>query len=216
MKKHHLFAAAATALAVSLVGAPLASAAETDPIAANAAADPQFSTLVAALGAADLVGAFDDCSDAPTTVFAPTNAAFSAALSSLGLTAEQLLADTETLTSILTYHVVAGEVPAADVVGLDQATTLNGAPVSIAVENGGVVLNGDVNVVATDVRSCNGIIHVIDGVLLPPSLTQAADTTALPATGADAATIAAFAAGLLAIGGLGLFTARRRAAEVEA
>ena len=127
---------------------------ETDPIAENASADPQFSTLVAALGAADLVGPFDACDDPKTTVFAPTNDAFEAAFAALGVTAEQVLADTELLTTILTYHVVEGEVPASTVVTLDSATTLQGEDVSITVEGSSVMLNDTVNVVATDVANC--------------------------------------------------------------
>ncbi|MEY4229264.1 MAG: hypothetical protein RLZZ362_113 [Actinomycetota bacterium] len=210
MKK--LMIAATAALAVSML-APTASADETQPIAAIASADPQFSTLVAALGAADLVSPFDSCDDAKTTVFAPTNDAFTAAFTALGVTPEQVLADKELLTSILTYHVVAGAVDAATVVTLDKATTLNGADVTIAVTGGKVVLNDTVNVVATDVKACNGIIHVIDAVLVPP--TAATTTTAMPATGADSGTLALVAAGLMAIGGLGVFGARRtRAARV--
>lgn len=210
MKK--LMIAATAALAVSML-APTASADETQPIATIASADPQFSTLVAALGAADLVSPFDSCDDAKTTVFAPTNDAFTAAFKALGVTPEQVLADKELLTSILTYHVVAGAVDAATVVTLDKATTLNGADVTIAVTGGKVVLNNTVNVVATDVKACNGIIHVIDAVLVPPTATTT--TTAMPATGADSGTLALVAAGLMAIGGLGVFGARRtRAARV--
>lgn len=210
MKK--LMIAATAALAVSML-APTASADETQPIAAIASADPQFSTLVAALGAADLVSPFDSCDDAKTTVFAPTNDAFTAAFKALGVTPEQVLADKELLTSILTYHVVAGAVDAATVVTLDKATTLNGADVTIAVTGGKVVLNDTVNVVATDVKACNGIIHVIDAVLVPPA--AATTTTTMPATGADSGTLALVAAGLMAIGGLGVFGARRtRAARV--
>lgn len=210
MKK--LMIAATAALAVSML-APTASADETQPIATIASADPQFSTLVAALGAADLVSPFDSCDDAKTTVFAPTNDAFTAAFKALGVTPEQVLADKELLTSILTYHVVAGAVDAATVVTLDKATTLNGADVTIAVTGGKVVLNDTVNVVATDVKACNGIIHVIDAVLVPPAASTT--TTAMPATGADSGTLALVAAGLMAIGGLGVFGARRtRAARV--
>lgn len=210
MKK--LMIAATAALAVSML-APTASADETQPIAAIASADPQFSTLVAALGAADLVSPFDSCDDAKTTVFAPTNDAFTAAFKALGVTPEQVLADKELLTSILTYHVVAGAVDAATVVTLDKATTLNGADVTIAVTGGKVVLNDTVNVVATDVKACNGIIHVIDAVLVPPA--AATTSTTMPATGADSGTLALVAAGLMAIGGLGVFGARRtRAARV--
>jgi uncharacterized surface protein with fasciclin (FAS1) repeats len=70
---------------------------------------------------------------------------------------------------VLTYHVVSGKVLAADVVGLASATTVQGEDIAIAVEDGTVVLNGSANVVTTDVMASNGVIHVIDAVILPPS-----------------------------------------------
>jgi uncharacterized surface protein with fasciclin (FAS1) repeats len=87
------------------------------------------------------------------------------------LTQEELLADTDTLESILLYHVVDGAVPASDVLELDgeDVETLNGESVSVSVMGSDVMLNDTVNVVATDVEASNGVIHVIDGVLLPPS-----------------------------------------------
>jgi LPXTG-motif cell wall-anchored protein len=219
MKRLRTVATAALALTVTLGFAGTAGADETKTIAENASADPQFSTLVAALGAADLVGPFDACDDAKTTVFAPTNDAFEAAFAALGVTAEQVLADTELLTTLLTYHVVEGEVPAATVVTLDSATTLQGEDVTITVEGDKVMLNDTVNVVATDVQSCNGIIHVIDAVLIPPTVAASlaqATTTDMPTTGTDAGTLALFAAGLLGAGALGTVAARRRSARVEA
>jgi uncharacterized surface protein with fasciclin (FAS1) repeats len=168
--KKLLIAAASAALALTAL-APTASADETQTIAEIASGNPDFSTLVAALGAADLVGPFDACTDAKTTVFAPTNAAFAAALTKLGLTAEQLLADKELLTSVLTYHVVAGEVDAAKVVTLTKATTLNGADIKISVQGGSVFLNDTIKVTTTDIKACNGIIHVIETVLVPAGVT---------------------------------------------
>ncbi|MEY2753803.1 MAG: hypothetical protein RJB65_161 [Actinomycetota bacterium] len=202
MKK--FIAAAAAALAITTLGAGSASAEGDQTIAEIATTTEGFSTLVAALGAADLVGPFDSCDDAPTTVFAPTDEAFAAALEALGMTAEQLLADTELLTSVLTYHVVAGSVDAATVVGLSEATTLNGAPIMIEVVDGGVVLNGSVNVVATDIMACNGIIHVIDAVLLPP-----AETGEMPATGSSSNSLLLLGGSLL-LAGLGTTVALRR------
>ena len=213
-----LITAATAALTISLL-AGTASADETNTIAENAIADEQFSTLVAALTAADLVGPFDACDDPKTTVFAPTNDAFTAAFAALGVTAEEVLANTELLTTVLTYHVVEGEVPAATVVTLDSATTLQGEDVTISVEGDKVMLNETVNVVATDVKSCNGIIHVIDAVLLPPSVVAslAATTTSdMPTTGSDPADLALLATGIVGIGALGLFGTRRaRTARVK-
>ncbi|MEI6497599.1 MAG: fasciclin domain-containing protein, partial [Actinomycetota bacterium] len=126
-------------------------------------------------------------------------------IKALGTTPEALLANKALLTSILTYHVVAGEVDAAKVVTLSKATTLNGADVTIKVVGGKVVLNNKVNVVTTDVRACNGIIHVIDAVLVPP----AAPMT-MPATGSNSGELAAIAGGLVALGGALMFGVRRR------
>lgn len=219
MKRRTTLSTIALTIGIATLGlAGAAGADETKTIAENASADPQFSTLVAALGAADLVGPFDACDDAKTTVFAPTNDAFEAAFAALGVTAEQVLADTELLTTILTYHVVEGEVPASTVVTLPSATTLQGEDVTITVDGDKVMLNDTVNVVATDVKNCNGIIHVIDGVLLPPSVVAslAVTTTAdMPQTGVDSGTLALFAAGLLGAGALGVAGARRRSARVE-
>jgi uncharacterized surface protein with fasciclin (FAS1) repeats len=127
-----------------------------------------FTTLVAAVQAAGLEETL--ATGGPFTVFAPTDEAFAAALEALGLTAEDLLADTETLTSILTYHVVDGEVPASTVVTLDgqSAETLNGATVDVTVDGETVMVN-DATVIAVDVAAGNGIIHVLDTVLLPPA-----------------------------------------------
>jgi transforming growth factor-beta-induced protein len=127
-----------------------------------------FTTLVAAVQAAGLVDTLN--SDGPFTVFAPTDEAFAAALDALGLTADELLADTELLTAVLTYHVVAGAVPASDVVALDgqSVVTVNGAEVMISVDGDTVMVN-DATVIAVDVAASNGVIHVIDSVLLPPS-----------------------------------------------
>jgi uncharacterized surface protein with fasciclin (FAS1) repeats len=127
-----------------------------------ASSNPDFSTLVTALEAADLVDTLSG--EGPFTVFAPTNAAFDALPEG---TLDSLLADPAALANVLTYHVVAGNVPAGDVVNLTSATTLQGQDVSIEVVEGSVVLNGSVNVVQTDILGSNGIIHVIDAVLIP-------------------------------------------------
>ncbi len=145
---------------------------ETADIVDTAVAAGDFPTLVAAVQAAGLVDTLKG--EGPFTVFAPTEDAFADLLSALGITADELLADTELLTSVLTYHVVAGAVPAADVVGLDgqEVETVNGATFTVGVDGDAVTLtdaNGGVaNVVTTDIEASNGIIHVIDAVILPP------------------------------------------------
>ena len=142
--------------------------AELGTIVDVAVANGSFTILVAAVQAAGLVETLSG--DGPFTVFAPTDDAFADLLEVLGLTAEELLADTELLTAVLTYHVIAGEVPASTVVTLDgqTAATVNGAEVTISVDGDAVQVN-DANVIAVDVAASNGIIHVIDSVLLPPS-----------------------------------------------
>jgi uncharacterized surface protein with fasciclin (FAS1) repeats len=125
-----------------------------------AVSSDSFETLVTALKAADLVPALQG--DGPFTVFAPTDEAFAKLPEG---TLESLLADKEKLTAVLTYHVVPGQVMAADVAGLTSAKTLQGGELAISTE-GGVKING-ANVVTTDVTASNGVIHVIDTVLIP-------------------------------------------------
>jgi basic membrane protein A and related proteins len=126
-----------------------------------------FTILLQAVEAAGLAETLAE--GGPFTVFAPTDAAFEAALDALGLTAEELLEDTDTLTDILLYHVVDGAVLAAQVVELDGegVTTLQGGEIAISVTAEGVVLNDAAAVVMTDIQARNGVIHVIDSVLLP-------------------------------------------------
>jgi len=127
-----------------------------------AVADGRFNTLVAAVTAADLAGTLS--SEGPFTVFAPTDDAFAALPEG---TVEALLNDIPTLTNILLYHVVPGSVMAADVVELSYAETAAGIPVKVTVENGNVFIN-EAQVIITDIEASNGVIHVIDSVILPP------------------------------------------------
>ena len=126
-----------------------------------------FATLLAAADAAGLVDTLNG--EGPFTVFAPTDDAFAAALTDLGLTADELLASDD-LAGILTYHVVPGNVLAADVIGLDgqSVATVNGAEVAITID-GDTVMVDNATVTATDVIASNGVIHVIDNVLIPRS-----------------------------------------------
>ncbi len=130
----------------------------------TAVAAGTFSTLATALTAAGLIDTLKGAG--PFTVLAPTDDAF-AKIPAADLTA--LLADTAKLTAVLTYHVVAGNVPAAAVVTLTEATTVEGSKLTIAVVDGKVVLNGASHVTATDIAATNGVIHVIDTVLMPPA-----------------------------------------------
>jgi uncharacterized surface protein with fasciclin (FAS1) repeats len=124
-----------------------------------------FTTLTAALDAAGLVGTLEG--DGPYTVFAPTDAAFAKLPAG---TVESLLKpeNKDQLVAILTYHVVPGKVTAAEVVKLDSANTVNGAAIDITVAAEGVRVN-QAAVIATDISASNGVIHVIDEVILPPA-----------------------------------------------
>ena len=162
-------------LAISAIPALAAPPYQADQdIVDIAVADGRFTTLVAAVQAAELVDTLK--SEGPFTVFAPTDDAFNKLPDG---TIEALLNDIPTLTDILLYHVVPGKVMAADVVTLSSADTALGKPVAIRVENGNVFVN-DAQVIITDVEASNGVIHVIDTVLLPP----ADEPAALPETGA--------------------------------
>ena len=160
-----------------------------------------FNTLAAALQAADLVDALQG--DGPFTVFAPTDEAFAKLPKG---TVETLLKPENKglLTSILTYHVVPGRVEAAQVVNLSNAGTLNGQRVEILAGKGGVQID-DANVVKTDISCSNGVIHVIDRVIMPE--TNDIIETALSAGSFNTLAAAIEAAGLIqALKGDGPFT----------
>ena len=134
-----------------------------------AVADGRFTTLVTALGAADLVGVLSG--EGPFTVFAPTDDAFNNLPEG---TLDSLLADIPALTDVLLYHVVSGKVMAADVVGLNSAETVQGSSVGISVMGESVMVD-DANVIITDIEGSNGVIHVIDAVIIPPAEEVAAE-----------------------------------------
>ena len=152
------------AIAASLfVGGPVAEKAD-DPsmnIVEVAVDAGSFSTLVSAVQAAGLVETLSG--EGPFTVFAPTDEAF-ARIPEADL--EALLADKEALTAVLTYHVVPGEVYASDVMELSSAQTVNGQSVQIRTMDGKVMVDG-ATVVSADIEASNGVIHVIDRVILP-------------------------------------------------
>jgi len=146
--------------AVTPAAAPAAAA---NDIVATAIGAGQFKTLVAAVQAAGLVEALQG--KGPFTVFAPTDAAFAKLPAG---TVEGLLKDPKALGNILLYHVIPGEVKAASVTNGLSAKTLQGSPVNFTVSDGKAMING-ANIVATDVMASNGVIHVIDSVILPPA-----------------------------------------------
>jgi transforming growth factor-beta-induced protein len=165
--------APAAAPAPTQAPAPTKAAATQAPamkdIVDTAVAAGSFKTLATALQAAGLVEALKGAG--PFTVFAPTDEAFAKLPAG---TLEGLLKDPKALAEILKYHVVSGAVKAADVVKLSEAKSLQGEPIAIKVDGGKVMVNG-ANVVSTDIETSNGIIHVIDAVILPPSMAKAED-----------------------------------------
>lgn len=141
---------------------------ELQDIVAIASGNEDFSTLVAAVGAAGLVETLQG--DGPFTVFAPTNAAFAALPA--GLVDKLLLPENkDLLVKILTYHVVAGKVMSTDVMA-GEVASVEGQNITITTE-GGVKVNA-ANVVTVDIEASNGVIHVIDAVILPPDVDVAA------------------------------------------
>ncbi len=154
----------ATLLLALFVAAPLSAqygASNDSDIVETAAEAGTFETLLAALEAAGLTDALKG--DGPFTVFAPTDEAFDALPEG---TVEGLLQDPDALAQILTYHVVSGEYMASDVAGMGHAETLQGGHLSISASDYGVRIN-DASVVTADIEASNGVIHVIDAVLIP-------------------------------------------------
>lgn len=157
-----LFALPALLFALAVAAPAQAQYGETANDIVDVAAEAgSFSTLLAAAEAAGLVETLRG--EGPFTVFAPTDAAFAALPEG---TVEGLLEDPEALREILLFHVVAGEVTSSQVVNLSEAETVQGGMLSISVMDGTVMIN-DARVVTADVEASNGVIHVIDSVLLP-------------------------------------------------
>ena len=177
------------ALLLIMAAVPGVQAQEAQDIVDIAASNEDFSTLVAAVQAAGLVDALKG--EGPFTVFAPTNAAF-AALPDGALDA--LVADPAgDLTQILLYHVLSGKVMAADVTDGLEATTLQGGAVTFTVTDGAVKIN-DANIVVTDIQASNGVIHVIDAVIVPPAPESTPEATPEPAAEAPVGDIVDIAA----------------------
>ncbi len=161
-RKSFVLGAGLLAAALSVAGSARPTvAAHHEDIVDTAVAAGSFKTLVTAVKEAGLVATLKG--KGPFTVFAPTDAAF-AKIPSDKLNA--LIADKKALASVLTYHVVAGKVMAADVVKLKKATTVQGSDVKIKVKQGTVMVDG-AKVIKTDIVCSNGVIHVIDAVIMP-------------------------------------------------
>lgn len=160
MLKRLLVAAAAIAMIVLPVGS--ATAAPSKNIVETAAGSPQFSTLVSLVKKAGLVGTLSGKTN--YTVFAPTNAAFAKVPKK---TLNELASDKAKLRKVLLYHVLPGKVPAAKVLKTKSAKTAEGSKVTFSVRGKTAFVN-DAKITKTDIRCSNGIVHAINGVLLPP------------------------------------------------
>jgi len=171
LKKHSIIVGALAMMTLFVVGCsdndnnPMTSSNDepTLDIVETAAANGNFTTLLAAAEAADLVDALKG--EGPLTVFAPTDAAFDALPDG---TVEALLLDIDALTAILTYHVTVGEYTSGDVVKEATIPTLNGSELTVTVTEGGVMVD-NANITIKDIETTNGIIHVIDAVVIPSS-----------------------------------------------
>lgn len=188
-------ALAAVVAAAALIGAPVASAQAQQNIVQVAAGNPQFSTLVRAVQAAGLADTLSG--PGPFTVFAPTNDAFNKLPAG---TVEGLLQNPAQLRAVLTYHVVPGRVTAADLPNNPTANSVQGAALNFSLNPPRV--NG-ANIVQADIQASNGVIHVIDTVLLPPAAGRSG--------GLPPAALAAGLGVLGAIAGAGGLMLRRRA-----
>lgn len=151
-------------LLISILAVNISNA-QTKDIVDLAVGNENLTTLVAAVKAGDLVNTLKG--DGPFTVFAPTDAAFAALPKG---TLEMLLKpeNKDKLVAILTYHVVSGKIMSGDLSDGQRAKTVQGAPIKVALGNGSVKIN-DAKVVAADVKAKNGVVHVIDKVILPPN-----------------------------------------------
>ena len=156
-----MFRTAILAVVISLAAVPAAVAEPKTDIVDTAVAAGSFKTLAKALTEAGLVDTLKG--KGPFTVFAPTDEAFAKLPKG---TVEALLKDKKKLTAVLTYHVVAGKVMAADAAKLTTAKTVNGQSIKISAKAGAVMIN-DAKVTQADIETTNGVIHVIDNVILP-------------------------------------------------
>ncbi len=165
-----------------------------------ALSNPDFSMLVSLLQKADLVGALQG--DGPFTVFAPTNAAFEKLLAALNISASDLMNQPD-LAKVLLYHVVSGKVMSTDLSDGLEAPTLNGESVAFDLSSG--VLVNQSNVVSADIEAGNGVVHVIDAVLVPTNFVYQAmeENTSVPKTGTVGLIPIAFAS-ILTLAGAGL------------
>lgn len=163
---------ATASVAVGATAAPSKPEAQSATIVGVAAGDKRFSTLVALVKQAGLVKTLNG--KGPFTVFAPTNAAFAALKRNAPETYNAVTTDKKLLTTVLTYHVTAGRVPSSAAINVAKKNgsvkTVQGERIKLSLKGGKLFLNGSSRVVIADVKASNGVIHAINAVIVPPSL----------------------------------------------
>jgi len=163
---------AAASITVGATAAPTEPSAQPATIVGVAAGDKRFSTLVALVKQAGLVKTLN--SKGPFTVFAPTNAAFAALKKNAPDTYNAVVGNKKLLTKVLTYHVLAGQVDSAAAIAAAKkkasVKTVEGEKIKLSLKNGKLYLRGSSRVIIADVAASNGVIHAIDSVIVPPSL----------------------------------------------
>ncbi|MEI6401188.1 MAG: fasciclin domain-containing protein [Actinomycetota bacterium] len=205
--------AALGALGVSTVHADPseASAKAGAPIAAIASGDPELSIFVEALEVTGFEGLVDACNDAHTTVLAPSDEAFRTIFADIGLDEQEAMSDATMMSEIVAYHLLPGEFDAAAFGAVDHITAVSGQDISVARTGGMVRLNDAAEVTASDSSACNGMVHRINRVLLPPvaAVPPVADQ-AMPNTGSEhQRLLVEVSAGAVLVGAAALALTRR-------
>jgi uncharacterized surface protein with fasciclin (FAS1) repeats len=163
---------ATASIAVGATAAPNEPSAQSATIVGVAAGDKRFSTLVTLVKQAGLVKTLS--SKGPFTVFAPTNAAFAALKKNAPETYDAVATDKKLLTKVLTYHVLSGTVPSGAAIAVAKKNgsvkTVQGEKIKLSLKGGKLYLNGSSQVIVADVKASNGVIHAINAVIVPPSV----------------------------------------------
>ena len=209
--RHRLFLATATfgvfgALAATAHAGPVEANVQAGvPIAARVAVDPDLTLFVEALDVTGFHGLVDACNDAHTTVFAPTDRAFRAAFVNLGVSEQEAMRDGALLSDIVAYHLLPTELDETALGASTEVTTVSGLAIVVQRSGSTIELNGTTTVTAGDIGACNGMVHVIDRVLVPP-----ASERSMPVTGPHSErVVVTMSAVIVVLGGTALVAARR-------
>lgn len=167
LRTRRVVASCAGVLALVLGSGAAAAQSDADPIAGWLESHGELSSLASALATIGLLDGLGDCAAEPLTVLAPNDTAFTSIAGELGVPVEELLADAESLEQILTHHVVEGTNTLDDLVATGYNPTLHGDDLEVFADEDLVILDGYATVLEADLTACNGVVHVIDSVLVP-------------------------------------------------